>query len=93
MTGEVRAEWTKLRTVRSTVCSLVSIPVLTVGLGLLLAAGSSSTGGPGHGDNDLVRDSLIGVYLAEFAVVACAVVAITSEYATTAQATTANSAR
>ena len=82
MRGELRAEWTKLRTVRSTVWSLLAIPALTVGVGLLLVSGSSSSGGPGAGDNDLVRDSLVGIYLAEFAVVAFAVVAITSEYAT-----------
>ena len=58
---------------------------MTVGFGVALAAGSSSTG-PAvagvTGDNDLVRDSLIGVYLGQFAVVAFATLAITSEYTT-----------
>jgi hypothetical protein len=38
--------------------------------------------GPGPGDNDIVRDSLVGVYLAQFAVVTFGVLAITSEHAT-----------
>lgn len=83
MTRVLRAEWTKLRTVRSTGWTLLAILGLTVGLCLFLTSGSSSAGGgPGHGDNDIVRDSLVGVYLAQFAVVAFGVLAITSEYAT-----------
>ena len=79
----LRAEWTKLRTVRSTRWTLLAIIGLTVGFSVFLAAGSSSTGGPGGGgDNDIMRDSLVGVYLAQFAVVAFGVIAITSEYAT-----------
>jgi ABC-2 type transport system permease protein len=78
----LRAEWTKLRTIRSTRWTLLAILGLTVGLSVFLAAGSSSTGGPGHGDNDIVRDSLVGVYLAQFAVMAFGVLAITSEYVT-----------
>jgi hypothetical protein len=78
----LRAEWTKLCTVRSTRWTLFAILGLTVGLSVFLASGSSSTGGPGPGNNDIVRDSLVGVYLAQFAVVALGVLAITSEYAT-----------
>jgi ABC-2 type transport system permease protein len=80
VTGALGAEWTKLRTVRGARWTLLAVLGLTIGLSLLLASGSSSTGG--GGDNDLVRDSLVGVYLALFAVVAFGVVAITSEYAT-----------
>lgn len=82
MTGALGAEWTKLRTVRSARWTLLAVFGLTVGLSLLLASGSSSTPPGAGGDNDLVRDSLVGVYLALFAVVAFGVVAITSEYAT-----------
>jgi len=78
----LRAEWTKLRTVRNVRWTLLAILGLTVGLSLLLASGSSSTPAGAGGDNDLMRDSLVGVYLALFAVVAFGVVAITSEYAT-----------
>jgi len=82
VTGVLRAEWTKLGTVRSTRVSLILIVALAVGFCVLLASGSSSTGGPGGGDNDIMRDSLVGIYLAQFAVVAFGVLAITSEYAT-----------
>jgi ABC-2 type transport system permease protein len=78
--GALGAEWTKLSTVRSPRWTLLAILGLTVGLSLLLTSGSSSTGG--GGDNDLVRDSLVGVLLALFAVVPFGVAAITSEYAT-----------
>lgn len=82
MTAALRAEWTKLRTVRSTGWTVVLILALTAGFSLLLASGSSSTPPGAGGDNDIVRDSLVGVYLAQFAVVAFGVLAFTSEYAT-----------
>ena len=89
MTRVLRAEWTKLRTLRSTTWSMLLLFGLTVGLGAFFAAGSEFTAGgsqttatvAGEG-NDLVRDSLVGVYLGQFAVVAFATLAITSEYAT-----------
>ena len=82
MMRALRAEWTKLRTIRSTTWTLLAIFGLTVGLGAVLAAGSESTPPGAGGDNDLVRDSLVGSYAAQFAVVAFGVLAITSEYAT-----------
>jgi hypothetical protein len=62
--------------------TVILILALTVGFSLLLASGSSSTPPGAGGDNDIVRDSLVGVYLAQFAVVAFGVLAFTSEYAT-----------
>ena len=82
MTAVLRAEWTKLRNVRGTSWTVVLILALTVGFSLLLASGSSSTPPGAGGDNDIVRDSLIGVYLAQFPVVAFGVLTFTSEYAT-----------
>jgi ABC-2 type transport system permease protein len=82
VTAVLRAEWTKLRTVCSTGWTVILILALTVGFSLLLASGSSSTPPGAGGDNDIVRDSLVGVYLAQFAVVAFGVLAFTSEYAT-----------
>jgi ABC-2 type transport system permease protein len=89
VTNVLRAEWTKLRTLRSTTWSMLFVIGLTVGLGAVFAAGSESTAGAGSktpatfaGDNDIVRDSLVGVYLGQFAVIAFATLAITSEYAT-----------
>ena len=80
MTRMLRAEWTKLSTVRSSSWTALAILGLSVGFSLFLAYGSSSTGM--GGDNDLVRDSLVGTYLALFPVVALGVLAITSEYST-----------
>jgi ABC-2 type transport system permease protein len=80
----LRAEAIKLRTVRSTTWSLL----LFVGVSLLFTAlfceGSSTQGGsPGHpGDNDIVMDSLVGVWYGQIALAVLAVLVITSEYST-----------
>jgi ABC-2 type transport system permease protein len=77
-------EWLKLRTVRSTAWSLLSL----VGFSLLFTAltcfGSTTEGGsPGHpGDNDIVLDSLSGLWFGQIAAAVLAVLAITSEYST-----------
>jgi hypothetical protein len=80
----LQAEWTKLRSVRSATWSLVALVALTVLFSALVGAGSDTTGcDPGRDDcNDVVADSLGGVYVGQFAVVALAVLAISSEYAT-----------
>ncbi len=78
------AEWTKLRTVRSTTWSLLVFAGISV-LFTSLAAWESETmgGSPGHpGDNDMVLDSLAGIWFGQVALVALAVLAITSEYST-----------
>lgn len=78
----LRAEWIKLRTVRSTVWSLLAL----VGVSLLfsaLACWESHTegGSPGHpGDSDIVLNSLSGIWFGQMAVAALGVLAITSEY-------------
>ena len=80
----IRAEWVKLRTVRSTTWALLAL----AGLSLLfsaLACWESHTegGGPGHaGDNDIVLDSLAGIWFGQIAVAVLGVLAITSEYST-----------
>ena len=50
----------------------------------LVCSTSTTTGGtPGHpGDNDIVRDSLAGVWLGQIPFVLLAVLAIASEYST-----------
>jgi ABC-2 type transport system permease protein len=73
------AEWTKLRSLRSTTWALVAI----VGSTLAIGAVSSSTSHPDVVPNeDIVSIALAGVYLAQVAAVAFGVVAICSEYAT-----------
>jgi ABC-2 type transport system permease protein len=80
----LRAEWVKLRTVRSTFWSLLLLTGVSILLTTLLTSGSSTEGGsPGfRGDNDIVRDSLAGVFFGQIAAAVLAVLVITSEYST-----------
>jgi ABC-2 type transport system permease protein len=80
----LRAEWVKFKTVRSTAWSLLLLVGVSVLFTALLTGGSSTEGGsPGHpGDNDIVLDSLAGVWFGQIAAAVLAVLAITSEYST-----------
>jgi ABC-2 type transport system permease protein len=80
----LRAEWVKLRTVRSSAWSLLLLVGVSVLFTALLTGGSSTEGGsPGHpGDNDIVLDSLAGIWFGQIAAAVLAVLAITSEYST-----------
>lgn len=81
----LRSEWTKLRSVRSTVWSLVATAVFTVGLGTLFCWAFVNR------DRNDVRDafrfdptsrSLRGVFLAQLAIGVLGVLVVTAEYAT-----------
>jgi ABC-2 type transport system permease protein len=79
----LRAEWTKLRSVRSSWWALG----LALGLTLVMSAFVSSTvstsgRAPNDSGDDVMMLSLAGVLFGQFAVVALAVVAITTEHAT-----------
>ena len=80
----LRAEWVKLRTVRSTYWSLLLLGGISVLFTALTCWGSETEGGsPGFpGDNDIVLDSLVGVWFGQIAAAVLAVLAITSEYST-----------
>ena len=80
----LRSEWVKLRTVRSTFWSLLLLVGISILFTTLLTSGSSTEGGsPGHGgDNDIVLDSLAGVWFGAIAAAVLAVLVITSEYST-----------
>jgi ABC-2 type transport system permease protein len=80
----LRAEWLKLRTVRSTAWSLLALAGVSILLTALFSSGSSTEGGsPGHpGDNDIVLESLAGIWFGQIAVAVLAVLVITSEYST-----------
>jgi ABC-2 type transport system permease protein len=84
MSAALHAEWVKLRTVRSTGWSLL----LLVGVSLLFTTWAcleshTEGGSPGHpGDNDIVLDSLTGIWFGQIAAAVLAVLAITSEYTT-----------
>jgi ABC-2 type transport system permease protein len=83
MTRALRAEWTKLRTLHSTGWSLGLALVLMVLLSALAGAESETTGCPASGcDDDVVANSLGGVYFGQFAVIALGVMAMGSEYGT-----------
>jgi ABC-2 type transport system permease protein len=80
----LRSEWVKLRTVRSSYWSLLLLVGISILLTTLLTWGSTTQGGsPGHpGDNDIVLDSLAGIFFGQIAAAVLAVLAITSEYGT-----------
>jgi ABC-2 type transport system permease protein len=80
----LKAEWTKLRSVRSTTWALLAIAGLTIAFGAVFASTSHAEGlAPGNpGDSNVVTISLAGVYFAQVAAVAFGAVAICSEYAT-----------
>jgi ABC-2 type transport system permease protein len=92
----LRAEWTKLRTVRGTVWALAATLVVSIALTALIATFFHTDGGPVRGDSpqDTVLISLSGTLVSQIIVAALGVVAITSEYATgTIRATFAASPR
>jgi ABC-2 type transport system permease protein len=80
----VRAEWIKLRTIRSTAWALLAFAGVSILFTTLTTSGSSTTGGsPGHpGDNDIILDSLSGIWFGQIGAAVLAVLAITSEYST-----------
>jgi hypothetical protein len=83
LAGALRAEAVKLRSVRGTAWSALAIVGLTVLLSAFVCASVDTQGGAGGGgDEDVVMLSLSGIYLSQIAVVALAVTAVTSEYAT-----------
>jgi ABC-2 type transport system permease protein len=84
--ANVRAEWTKLRSVRSTMWTLLATVGLAVGFGALIGASQM-----GSWDNldaverlrfDPTAFSLSGLFLAQLAVGVLGTVLVTSEYAT-----------
>jgi ABC-2 type transport system permease protein len=78
----MHAEWTKLRTVRSTGWLALALVGSTVAIGALvtLSVDTSLCGTPTSCDEDTVRLSLFGTYLGQVAVVVLAVLAVTTEY-------------
>jgi ABC-2 type transport system permease protein len=78
----VRAEWLKLRTVRSTTWSLLTLVGISILFSALACWESETMGGsPGRpGDNDVVLDSLAGIWFGQIGAAVLAVLVITSEY-------------
>ncbi len=82
----VRSEWTKLRTLRSTLWSLVALAVLGIGIGALVSAAKASRFhhhiGLAAASFDPTRISLSGVLLAQLAIGVLGALFITAEYTT-----------
>jgi ABC-2 type transport system permease protein len=76
----IKGEWIKLRSLRSTVWTLLAAFVIVVGLGLIISAGQVNHS---HGRNfDPLLSSLGGTFLAQLALGVLGVMMITGEYAT-----------
>jgi ABC-2 type transport system permease protein len=84
MAQALRAEWVKLRTVRSTFWSLLLLAGVSLLFTAVQSSGSTTQGGSPEfpGDNDLVVESLTGIWFGQIAAAVLAVLAITSEYST-----------
>jgi ABC-type transport system involved in multi-copper enzyme maturation permease subunit len=76
-----RSEWTKIRSVRSTVWTLVATALLMVGLGVLLALAISNSG-EAVGGQEAISMSLGGTTFASLAIATFGVLVVSSEYRT-----------
>jgi len=80
--GALRSEFTKIRSVRSTYWTLLTLVVVTVGIGALTCLGAVSRGAD-HGPNfDPAFRSLVGLILGQLIIAVLGALTITSEYAT-----------
>jgi ABC-2 type transport system permease protein len=79
MTAALRAEWTKLRTLASTVWLLVASVALTVGVSTAVTAATRVSAGSGQ---DPTKLSLTGIYIGQTVIAVLAVLAISEEYGT-----------
>ncbi|WP_433220139.1 ABC transporter permease subunit [Microtetraspora malaysiensis] len=78
----LRSEWTKIRSVRSTVWTLTVTAVLMLGFSVLISASAKSMAeGPIPGDQAIVL-SLAGIMLASLSMATLGVLVISSEYRT-----------
>jgi hypothetical protein len=78
-TRMLQSEWTKIRTVRSTMWSLIVMVVLIVGMAALLGG---TVNGQDNEPDPSVSISLIGVMIAQIAAASLGVLTISAEYTT-----------
>ena len=72
-----RAEWIKLRTIRSTAWAVLALASVSVPFSVLRVLGVRDHGRPGRpGDNDIVLDSLSGIWFGQVALAVLAILAI-----------------
>jgi ABC-type transport system involved in multi-copper enzyme maturation permease subunit len=84
--GSARSEWTKLRTVRSTTWSLVTMIVLSIGIGVLATATEASrwasTPSFGRLGFDPTSLSLTGLLFGQLAIGVLGILVVSAEYGT-----------
>jgi ABC-2 type transport system permease protein len=83
--GALRSEWTKIRSVKSTVWTLAAAVVISVGISTLGNWGQSSHTTESAAElasKDLVYRSMFGIMLGQLVMVVFGALAVTSEYAT-----------
>lgn len=83
--GALRSEWTKIRSVRSTVWTLTAAIVIGVGISALGNWGQSNHTSDSAAElaaKDLVYRSMFGILLGQLVMVVFGALAVTSEYAT-----------
>lgn len=80
MIAALLAEWTKIRTLASTVWLLIGTAVLTTGVGAVVVATTHQSSGGGSQDTTTL--ALTGIDLGQAVIVVLAVLAITEEYGT-----------
>jgi len=78
----VRSEWTKLRSLRSTVYTLLVAVVLMIGIGATFAAISASLPGGFDDGETAISTSLSGTFFAQLAIGVLGVLIISGEYST-----------
>jgi ABC-type transport system involved in multi-copper enzyme maturation permease subunit len=81
-TRVVMSEWTKFRSLRSTVYTLLIAVVLMVGIGALITAITANQPGGLEPGQSAVFTSLTGTFIAQLAIGALGVLLITGEYST-----------
>lgn len=80
MSAALLAEWTKLRTLASTAWLLLGTAVATIGVGVVVVAGTHQSAG--GGGRDVTALALTGLDLGQAVVVVLAVLAVAEEYGT-----------
>ncbi|MGA2827114.1 MAG: ABC transporter permease subunit [Streptosporangiaceae bacterium] len=96
LTGTLRSEWTKIRSVRSTYWTILALLVISIGLGAAITGGIaahwSQTSPSDRATFDATATSLAGLYfLGELVIVVLGAITITSEYSTGAMRTSLTS--
>lgn len=81
LTHALRSEWTKIRTVRSTIWTLGIMVVLVLGINMLMLWAITAAG-TGYYSDPVLSPGLYGLMLGQLATITLGVLVITSEYGT-----------